>query len=139
MVSITLCQVADAEINAMENRLKRRIEEGSPVRHSVAEWAGTTRRFDMPRRDGTGPMGTGSMAGKGAGRCATGNRSDMGGSGAGRGTGKGTGRGMCGWFNASELAGRSAEENESRALMEQADALRLQLDQINAKLNSIKK
>lgn len=96
----------------------------------------------MPRRDGTGPRGTGSMTGKGAGLCATGAGNGMGsgaGSGMGRGTGRGSGRGMCGWFNASELAGRSAEENESRALMEQAEALRLQLDQINAKLSSMKK
>jgi hypothetical protein len=46
---------------------------------------------------------------------------------------------MCGWFNASELAGRSADENEAKALMAQADALRLQLDQISAKLEKMNK
>lgn len=92
----------------------------------------------MPRRDGTGPMGTGRMAGKNAGRCATGAGSGMG-SGVGGGTGRGSGRGMCSWFSASELAGRSADENEAKALMEQAAALKQQLDQINAKLDSMKK
>jgi len=53
----------------------------------------------MPRQDGTGPAGKGSMTGRGAGPCNTGRGMDRGkGTGAGRGMGKGadrgTGRGM---------------------------------------------
>ncbi|MGD9605280.1 MAG: DUF5320 domain-containing protein [Bacilli bacterium] len=44
----------------------------------------------MPRRDGTGPMGQGSMTGRGLGNCTGVNRPFMG-SGYGRGNGRGYG------------------------------------------------
>ena len=76
------------------------------------------------------------MGGRGAGNCAGGqNRS-----GAKTVSGKNAaGRGQCGWFNASELASRPAEETENRLLKEQADALRRQLDEIESKVAALKK
>jgi len=42
---------------------------------------------------------------------------------------------MCNWFNASDLAGRS----ENKLLMEQADALKRKLDELDSRLNELKK
>lgn len=90
----------------------------------------------MPRGDGTGPRGTGAMTGRGAGNCAGGqNRGNI-----KRGSGRGAaGRGICNWFNASDLAGRSAQETESKLLTEQADALRRELNELDLRLNELKK
>ncbi|MDO9308946.1 MAG: DUF5320 domain-containing protein, partial [Deltaproteobacteria bacterium] len=93
-------------------------------------------RFKMPRGDGTGPKAMGSMTGRGAGNCAgsrnRGNARDA----SGRGT---AGRGMCNWFKASDLADNSALETENRLLMQQADALRRELDEIDGRLKELKK
>jgi len=89
----------------------------------------------MPRGDGTGPRAMGAMTGRGAGNCAGGqNRGKV-----NRGTVRGIGRGMCNWFNASDLADRSAQETESKILMEQTDALRRELDELDSRLNELKK
>lgn len=85
----------------------------------------------MPRGDGTGPKAMGSMTGRGAGNCGGGKKN-----GSGRGA---AGRGMCNWFNASDLADRSAQDAESKLLMEQADALRRELDELDSRLNGLKK
>lgn len=85
----------------------------------------------MPRGDGTGPKAMGSMTGRGAGNCGGGKKT-----GSGRGT---AGRGMCNWFNASDLANRSAQDAESKLLMEQADALRRELDELDSRLNGLRK
>ena len=47
----------------------------------------------MPRLDGTGPEGKGSMTGRGMGSCNTGNPNGIG-RGMGRGLGRGMGRGL---------------------------------------------
>jgi len=85
----------------------------------------------MLRGDGTGPKAIGAMTGRGAGKCVGGqNRGKFGGGAAVRG--------ICNWFNASDLAGRSAQETENKILMEQSDALRRELDEIDRRLNELK-
>lgn len=90
----------------------------------------------MPRGDGTGPKAMGSMTGRGAGNCAGGQARGGKKNDSGRGA---AGRGMCNWFNASDLADRSAQDAESKLLMEQADALRRELDELDSRLNGLKK
>ena len=90
----------------------------------------------MPRGDGTGPRAMGAMTGRRAGNCVGGQNRGMVKSGSGRG---GAGRRMCNWFNASDLAGRSAQETENNLLMEQADALKRELDEMDSRLNELKK
>ncbi len=62
----------------------------------------------MPRQDGTGPAGTGSMTGRGAGHCTGSSPADVipgaGGRGYGRGPGRGF-RGSCGAQRGSRGAG----------------------------------
>lgn len=88
----------------------------------------------MPRGNGAGPVGTGAMTGRRGGNCA-------GGQGRGRmnrGAGKGpAGRGLCGWFAASELAGRSPEENEAMLLKAEADALLKRQEEVNKRLSEL--
>lgn len=86
----------------------------------------------MPRGDGTGPGAMGAMTGRRAGNCAGGQNRGKVRCGSGRG---GLGRRMCNWFNASDLAGRS----ENKLLMEQADALKRELDELDSRLNELKK
>ena len=108
----------------------------------------------MPRRDGTGPMGMGSRTGRGMGNCppsgTTGqmnaNYSGGGGMWGARGAGRGAGRGMCRWltgfrrwFSASELAAGTPVENEEKVLRDQAAVLKKQLDEIDSRLNNLKK
>lgn len=90
----------------------------------------------MPRGDGTGPRAMGAMTGRRAGNCAGGQNRDKVNGGSGR---RGAGRGMCSWFNASDLAGRSAQETENNLLMEQADTLRKELDELDSRLDELKK
>jgi hypothetical protein len=78
----------------------------------------------------------GAMTGRRAGNCVGGQNRSTVNSGSGRG---GLGRGICNWFNASDLAGHSAQETETKLLMEQADALRRELDELNSRLNELKK
>lgn len=73
------------------------------------------------------------MTGRGAGNCAGGQARSGNKNGSGRGN---AGRGMC---NASDLADRSAQDAESKLLMEQADALRRELDELDSRLNGLKK
>jgi len=90
----------------------------------------------MPRNDGTGPRGAGAMSGKGAGNCSGGQN---------RGTAKtvagknAAGRGQCGWFNASDMAGGSAQATEEKILREEADKLGKQLEEIKRRLNELGK
>ena len=90
----------------------------------------------MPRGDGTGPRGIGTMTGRGAGKCIGGQNRGKVKNGSGNGA---AGRGICNRFNASDPAGKPAQETENRLLMEQADALRRELDEIDNKLNSLQK
>ncbi|MDD2308544.1 MAG: DUF5320 domain-containing protein [Desulfuromonadaceae bacterium] len=90
----------------------------------------------MPRGDGTGPRGTGAVTGRGTGNCVGGQNRYSVRSGSGRGA---TVRRMCNWFHASDLAGNSAQENEGKLLEEQAEALKKQLNEIDSRLNELKK
>jgi len=63
-----------------------------------------------------------------------------------RGAGRGAGRGMCRWltgfrrwFSASELAAGTPVENEEKVLRDQAAVLKKQLDEIDSRLNNLKK
>ncbi len=99
----------------------------------------------MPRRNGTGPMGQGSMTGRGMGNCQGGagqafvDRAFAGRGGAGRGrvgqggagrVGAGAGRCMGGGRFRSGLGGR---DEEVRALTEEVNELRKRLDAMQKK------
>jgi hypothetical protein len=111
----------------------------------------------MPRGDGTGPRGLGSMTGRGAGYCAGTDAPGYGNPAAGRGFGMGFGRGGGfggggrGWRNrffATGLPGwvrggfaatlpKPDVEAEKAALKFQADALQAELDSIRKRLEKI--
>ena len=109
-----------------------------------------TRRCAMPRGDGTGPAGMGSMSGRGAGYCAGFgtpgfvNRGAGFGGGFGRGLGRGFGRGLglgfgratTPWFG---LTGRSGGEAEQTLLKNRAEALKTQLDAVQQRLSELEK
>ncbi len=90
----------------------------------------------MPRGNGTGPQGAGSMTGRGAGNCTGGQNRGKAKTVAGKNA---AGRGQCGWFNASDLAGGTANDPEVKQLMEQADTLRRQLAELDSKVAALKK
>ena len=74
----------------------------------------------MPRRDGTGPMGQGSMTGRGMGLCGGGFRRGM-----GFGRGQGQGR-------------RCTNKDEQVALEEEVGILEQELTEAREELSSIK-
>lgn len=96
----------------------------------------------MPRGDGTGPAGMGSMSGRGAGYCAGFgtpgfvNRGAGFGGGFGRGLGLGFGRATTPWFG---LTGRSGGEAEQTLLKNRAEALKTQLDAVQQRLSELEK
>lgn len=82
----------------------------------------------MPGRNGTGPIGQGSLTGRGMGICGGNNPSGKGyaqgfGLGRGLGSGRGCGRGL----------GRNLFEERQRALEDQLADLRGKLDALSAK------
>ncbi|MBW7863520.1 MAG: DUF5320 domain-containing protein [Candidatus Hydrogenedentes bacterium] len=104
----------------------------------------------MPRRDGTGPQGMGSMTGRGAGRCAGNNTpgrgansnggSGFGGCGAGRGRRNGfLATGLPGWmrFGLGGAAAAQPGDAERAALQTQAEMLERQLDDVKNRLNTL--
>lgn len=111
----------------------------------------------MPRGNGTGPLGMGSMTGRGAGYCAGGNSPGFAGSGAGLGkggrcrgfAGGGFGRrnmfyatGQPGWarFGASASALNAPAvdpEQERAALMGRAEVLGTELERIKSRLDAM--
>lgn len=95
----------------------------------------------MPGRDGTGPMGRGSMTGGGFGNCA--GRGAFA-PGAGRGMGRGgAGRGMRRMFQAGGRFGFNSPGQdtdmamENRQLMQQNETLRMELDAIMKRLDEM--
>jgi hypothetical protein len=92
----------------------------------------------MPGRDGTGPIGYGSMTGRGMGVCAGAPGLRYGGGfglgfGCRRGMGRGLGRGY-GWnYNASLDAPRADKEY----LEEQKEFLKSRLDSIDKQLENL--
>lgn len=97
----------------------------------------------MPGRDGTGPMGRGSMTGGGFGNCA-GRGQGAPGQGFGGGMGRGgAGRGMRRMFQAGGRFGFNAPDQDSdaamenRQLMKQNETLRMELDAIMKRLDEM--
>lgn len=89
----------------------------------------------MPGRDGTGPMGAGSMAGRGFGGCFAGAGKGIGfrlGKGMGRGLGCRSGIGRC--FVDQELVEPPLPMSDKEILAEQKKILEAQLDAINKKM-----
>ena len=77
----------------------------------------------MPRRDGTGPIGIGSLSGKGFGICA--------GLGVGYGLGLGIKRGFRRNFSPDAI-----EKSQRELLIEQKGLLERRLDVINKQIDS---
>lgn len=91
--------------------------------------------IDMPRRDGTGPIGTGSLTGRGFGRCAGKNAVTIG---AGLGLGLGLGLARRRRFNGNFGRGFENHQNFSTTqkdlLLEQKSLLQKRLDMIDKQL-----
>lgn len=107
----------------------------------------------MPRGDGTGPMGMGSMTGRGAGYCAgyqvPGSGNPVPGRGRGlrfgRGRGMGFGRGFGrGWYAAppagypAAVAPQVTQEQELDMLKTQADNFQNALSEIQKRIEELK-
>lgn len=95
----------------------------------------------MPRQDGTGPMGMGSMTGKGRGTCTGVNASGYGagfGRGCGRFSGRGFGRGSGRGFGFGVNANYGYDEPISKeSLQSQKKQLENMLDAINKQIESL--
>ncbi len=90
----------------------------------------------MPRRDGTGPMGRGTMSGRGLGPCSGTNAVKYG---TGLGLGlllrcrRGFGRAFGGNYNVDQASSKTQKE----LLQEQRDALQSRLEFINKQLENL--
>ncbi len=89
----------------------------------------------MPRRDGTGPMGMGSMTGRGLGACAGVNAPVYGGGfrrGCGRGFGQGFGRGLGPRtnlnYNYNQPAPKEVLQAQKEQLKAALDAIEIQIE-----------
>jgi len=89
----------------------------------------------MRGQDQTGPAGMGSMTGRGAGLCATGQANNAGrGFGLGRGRGRGMGRGF--GYRAAAPAPLTREE-QLESLRAQAAGLELQFKVLNEQIGKL--
>jgi len=88
----------------------------------------------MPRRDGTGPMGAGSMTGRGLGLC-TGTNAVKYGAGLGRGIGLGFAcrRG----FGRGSVINQTSSKTQKELLNEQKTMLQNRLEVIDKQLEGI--
>ena len=97
----------------------------------------------MPRRDGTGPMGTGPLTGRQMGYCRTGrgfNATRFGrglGLGLGLGVGRGIGRGIRRFALNDDYY--MAPENEKSVLQNEKSILESQLKDIKERLDTLDK
>lgn len=80
----------------------------------------------MPRRDGTGPMGQGAIAGRGLGTCNSANRAFEKGMGLGLGLGRG--------YNCRRVNNTQAAIDNRSFLIEQKSILETRLEEINKQL-----
>lgn len=90
----------------------------------------------MPRRDGSGPMGAGSITGRGLGVCTGVNTVNYGaGFGAGLGVGcrRGFGRRFVGNYNVDQTYSKTQKE----VLQEQKDLLHSRLEVIDKQLENL--
>ncbi|KAA3384521.1 DUF5320 domain-containing protein [Akkermansia muciniphila] len=84
----------------------------------------------MPRRDGTGPMGAGSMTGRGLGSCTGANAVKYGaGLACRRGFGRGFGRGIA--------VNQNTSKTQKELLQEQKNVLKSRLDVIDKQLENL--
>ncbi|MFH0702214.1 MAG: DUF5320 domain-containing protein [bacterium] len=92
----------------------------------------------MPGRDGKGPLGQGSMTGRGFGNClAYGIPLIAGTIAAFRfGKGKGFGRGF-GWRNIANITGASSANDELSALKNQANILEDNLKEVKERISKL--
>ncbi len=95
----------------------------------------------MPRRDGTGPMGRGTMSGRGFGPCAGTNAVKYG---ASLGLGlllrcrRGFGRGFGGnYFGGNSNIDQASSKTQKEFLQEQKDALQSRLEVIKKQLENL--
>ncbi len=88
----------------------------------------------MPRKDGTGPMGAGSMTGRGRGPCAGGSAGYGTGGGLGMGRRNGCGRGFGRQF-AQDCPQSDASQKD--LLTEQKRILEERLENINKRLDTL--
>ncbi len=86
----------------------------------------------MPRRDGTGPMGAGSMTGRGLGLC-TGANAVKYGAGLGLGLGLACRRG----FGRGFAVNQNSSKTQKELLQEQKNVLKSRLDVIDKQLENL--
>ncbi len=95
--------------------------------------------IEMPRRDGTGPMGMGQMTGRGLGFCGNrfygrrncyGTGFGRGGFGPGYGAGYGYGYGP-GYFGRQDMTEKEFLEKQKEMLKSQIDIIERELDDLN--------
>jgi len=88
---------------------------------------------DMPRRDGTGPMGLGAMSGRGVGPCATGEQIQYG-LGYRQGFGRGCGRRLAQDFDRGFYNDQLSTKTKKEILAERHAQLTKQLEVINKQI-----
>ena len=92
----------------------------------------------MPRRDGTGPMGAGSMTGRGLGICTSTNAVKYGaGPGMGLGFGLACRRGFCRGFGRGFAGNQTFSKTQKELLSEQKTMLQDRLDVIDKQLENL--
>lgn len=90
----------------------------------------------MPRRDGTGPMGAGSMTGRGLGLC-TGASAVKYGAGLGMGLGLACRRGFGRGFGRGFAGNAASSKTQKELLSEQKTLLQERLDVIDKQLENL--
>ncbi|MGI6337219.1 MAG: DUF5320 domain-containing protein [Eubacteriales bacterium] len=92
----------------------------------------------MPRRDGTGPMGAGSMTGRGLGSCTGVNAVKYGAClGLGLGLGLACRRGFGRGFGRGFAVNQDSSKTQKELLQEQKDVLKSRLDVIEKQLENL--
>jgi hypothetical protein len=92
----------------------------------------------MPRRDGTGPMGAGSMTGRGLGLCTGANAVKYGaGPGMGLGLGLARRRGFGRGFGRGFAINQTSSKTQKELLNEQKTMLQDQLEAIDKQLEDL--
>lgn len=90
----------------------------------------------MPRRDGTGPMGAGSMTGRGIGICS-GTKAAKYGAGLGMGLGLACRRGFGRGFGRSFAANQTGSKSQKELLQEQRILLQAKLEAVDKQMESL--
>ena len=90
----------------------------------------------MPRRDGTVPMGAGSMTGRGIGICS-GTKAAKYGAGLGMGLGLACRRGFSRGFGRSFAANQTGSKSQKELLQEQRSLLQAKLEAVDKQMESL--